>query len=109
MKHKTDVSFNKTDCLFITLTICQWLGKVLPLFLLCCKLERGTNDVCGKRSFVLVIKSSQSMLSVNVQSYNEVQAKHHELNSDDVWIPQGNSKSSLNIINKFGYFMLNDV
>ena len=23
MKHKTDVSFNKADCLFITMTICQ--------------------------------------------------------------------------------------
>lgn len=29
MKHKTDVSFNKADCLFITMTICQWYGEGL--------------------------------------------------------------------------------
>lgn len=40
MKHKTDVSFNKADCLLITMTICQTYGEVSFLYLLpCCQLK----------------------------------------------------------------------
>lgn len=95
MKHKTDVSFNKTDCLFITLTICQWYGKGLS-FISSLLYIKKRNQWCLWEKIIRIsgeVFSERIMLSVNAWSFNEVQAKHQELNSDDVWIPQGNSKS----------------